>query len=316
MAEEQRQPTLVNLSDDYILSKLTKGRFIDNNGDFYLKSGSRNTDNLDLYPIPGGLYDGRLFGSLYPNRCNCGMVRQVGKHCHTCGVTVISPAERLVRYAGISSPVWYTNKFRLAVLKEKFLGLFDGRFRLNITSELSGVILGGKGAGLGLNWRNIFNLCQFNVVTEEEGKVLIISDNLTDQELISLEGVRNITGTYFPEHLDEILGLMNRIIPVTPIALRPVKLTIFDGKRKLQLSRHSIVYRTIMYMIDVYTARINKSDNIYDETMYKAILREFIGSQLLNSISEFSKSSRQNFARTSYAHRVTGSGRGVIKPDP
>lgn len=307
---------IVNISDDYILSKLTKGRFVDNKEDFYLKSGSKNTDNLDLYPVPGGLYDSRIFGSLYANRCNCGLVRQVGKHCATCSSTILTPAERLTRYAAIASPVYYTNKYRLEVLRERFFDLFEGRIEFNFVSELAEYIQKGKGSGIGTNWRNIFNMCQFNVVNEDGiGPVLTITDDLTDPDFISLEGVRNITARFFPESLDDILGLMNKIVPVTPIALRPAKLTMFDGKRKLQLSKHSIIYRTIMYMIDIYSKKINETDNIYEETLYKAILREFIGNQLLTSLSDFSKPSKQNPARTLYAHRVMGSARGVITPD-
>ena len=60
-----------NLTDDYIINKLAKGKFVTNENDFNLKNGSKSGDKLDLTPVPGGLYDGKIFGSLYPKRCNC-----------------------------------------------------------------------------------------------------------------------------------------------------------------------------------------------------------------------------------------------------
>lgn len=304
--------TFFNASDEW-LRKLCGNRVVTNEEDFNLKEGAKNTDKLNLFPVTGGLYDGKLFGSLYAKRCNCGALKTVGERCHICCTDILSEAERAVRWCMYYSSVYYTNPPRMEVMKDRLGEIFDGiRFDLKGSEEL---FYGGHGSRGGINWRNIFNLAQFNVDTSEGKTILVITDDLTDSNYISLQGILNIIDEWRPAYSDEFRTYMNRIIPIMPIALRPARLSVFSGKKKLELSPYTIMYRSIIRMDKLYWDRIQSEDNIYAETLLKATLREFIGSQLYSN-TDIAKGSRSNFFRTSYTHRVAGSGRAVISPDP
>lgn len=300
-----------NLTDDYIINKLAKGKFVTNENDFNLKNGSKSGDKLDLTPVPGGLYDGKIFGSLYPKRCNCGAEKTPGKYCRSCGSRVLPDAERFTRYGAYSGFVYYTNPIKIEVMKDRLYQIFD---EVRIDLGNSGDLFYSGGTRGGINWKTVFNLAQFNVDTSGNGVVLVITDELTDSEKISLEGVKNAVDKYRPAYKEEFAGYMNRVIPILPIALRPVRLNMFDGRKKTEISQISIMYRAIIYLSKQYEIRLRSEDNIYAETLLKATLREFIGNQLFQT-SDISKGSRGNFFRTAYTNRVIGSGRGVIAPD-
>lgn len=295
-----------NASDDWY-RQLCGNRFITNSGDFNLKEGSKSTDKLDLFPITGGLYDGRLFGSLYPKRCNCGAVHTVGERCHTCNTDVLSEAQRAVRYCGYNATVCYSNEPRMKVLAKRLYEMFD-KVQVRLEDQ------SGMFYDRGFKWKNLFNLCQFNFIKEGNQRVLEITDDLTDFDKISFEGLRSVIDQYLPEYSTEIRTYFNKIIPILPIALRPVRLSVFGVQRKLEVSPHTIMYRALIQMDQTYSELIDAEDDIYKSTLLKATLREFIGNQLYN-LSEISKGSKSNFFRTAYTHRVAGSGRAVISPD-
>jgi hypothetical protein len=143
-------PTVKFLTDAVIelyseSNVLTNYKDIDLNYTSLVKAGTK------------GVYDPKIFGSIFNNQCNCGIVRTPGVKCAQCGAKVLDDYEAYRRYARIETPVYYCTELKLPLLlkwlKSKFIFKFD--FRSNLFSNINKVT------------QEVIEVCQFEYIEEE-----------------------------------------------------------------------------------------------------------------------------------------------------
>lgn len=296
----------LSITDDQILA-ISNNHFITKPDDFNLRKGPRNSESY-LFPIPGGLYDGRIFGSIHENRCNCGAITVPNVPCMECGTMLLDNIQRKIRYAAIDATVFYTTKIKVPHLINLLRKNF--KIRIDVTEE----ILADK-VGIDKDYKMITLLyfCQVNY--DEDSKSLIFTDKLDDIEKLSLEGIVKIVKEHKPELIDELMKYMNRYVPVTPAILRKVKFFVVNGKKEIKMPKSTAYYRSIIMAVDTCKSVAAKSKDLYSIACHYANLRLYIAS-VMTRMSKFLKSSKQTIVRSEYSVNSSHSGRAVISGDP
>lgn len=297
-----RPITLRGITDSDIL-KITKGRKVTNPEDFNLREGSKSASTSWLHPVMGGLYDSRLFGSIYDDKCNCGHTRVANIPCPICNSMLLNKVDRETRYAYIDLRYYYTNSVKLPALI-KFIKSFS------VKLMISDKILHAESLNDQV-WMEYIYLCQFNAVN---GK-LVITDTLDDASKISIEGLIKAVTEIHPERVPELMTLVNRYYLVYPSILRKVKYFIVDGKKKLKLPKSTAYYRSIIIAVDIVAHLVAESSDLYKNTAYIANLRNYI-SRVVDQMSGILKSSKSTYIRSNYKINSRKSGRAVISGDP
>lgn len=296
----------LSITDDQILA-ISNNHFITKPDDFNLRKGPRNSESY-LFPIPGGLYDGRIFGSIHENRCNCGAITVPNVPCMECGTMLLDNIQRKIRYAAIDATVFYTTKIKVPHLINLLRKNF--KIRIDVTEE----ILADK-VGIDKDYKMITLLyfCQVNY--DEDSNSLIFTDKLDDIEKLSLEGIVKIAKEHKPELIDELMKYMNRYVPVTPAILRKVKFFVVNGKKEIKMPKSTAYYRSIIMAVDTCKSVAAKSKDLYSIACHYANLRLYIAS-VMTRMSKFLKSSKQTIVRSEYSVNSSHSGRAVISGDP
>lgn len=274
---------------DADLIKISKNRRVYNNKDLNLEAGSRS--NQSLIPVPGGLYDGKIFGSLFETRCNCNTVRVPGVLCELCGTMALSPIERISRYAYYDLEYYYVTPIKLDGLVEylsKFVQFYSIR-----------------------NKYEMLYLSQY----DWNGKHIVATDEITDYSKVGLEYLLQLIKDNLPEKESGFYKYANKLIPIIPAYLRKVKYFTINGKRKIKLPETTAMYRAVIEAKEIVSKNLNKELTEKDVLMI-ANLR-LLASNALMKLSGFYKSSKATYLRSSsYQSRMTKSGRAVIVGDP
>lgn len=296
----------LSITDDDILS-ITDGRFVTNPVDFNLRKGPRNSEGF-LSPIPGGLYDGRIFGSIYENRCNCGAITVPNVPCMECGTVLLDNIQRKIRYAAIDAGVYYTTPIKVKHL----MNLLRKNFTIKI--NFNDPIFKDK-IDLTKDYK-IMTLLYFSQVDyEERSNALMFSDTLDDVSKLSLEGIESIIKSHKPEILEDFKKLVNRYVIVTPAIYRKVKFCVIKGKKEIKLPKSTAYYKSLLIAVNTCKKQAQETDDIYSVACHYANLRLYI-SMVLTRMSRFLKPSKQSATRGTYSTNSSHSGRAVICADP
>lgn len=259
-----------------------------------------------LITIPGGVLDSEIFGSCFSNQCNCGMLHGViGKTCRNCGSEILDEITAWTRFAKIELPVYYCTNIRKKNFTSFMLNNFH--FKPEVSEETLAINRASKNSF-------IWDYCQFR--WDPENEVIVYTDIIEDYTKCSYEGLLEIMIEHFPDKLDQYKSYINTNILVLPIIARAPHYIYEDGKRVLQNSEITAIYRTILYAVyRNYPKAMEASKTQQDIALYRATLREFIAYQM-ESVSHLLLPSKANFARQMQSHRLSNSGRCTIIPAP
>lgn len=305
LVEDFKSLEFDSLTDDNILA-LAKFNFVTVPEDFNLKEGPKGSDGY-LSPIPGGLYDGRIFGSIYENKCNCGMITEPNIPCTECGTRALDNIERLIRYGAIDLGVYYTTGIKIGLLVDLLKSNFN--LRVDVTDEA----ISHTASFTRHRAFTLLYLCQLNY--DKKSNTIVFTDVLDDINKVGLEGLLAIISKYHPNLLPELERLINRYVPVLPAILRKVKFHIVAGKKKLGLPKSTAYYRSIIMAVNICSEKSKKSKDLYEIAAYNANLRMYAAT-VLDRMSGLTKSSKQTSIRQGYSINSPHSGRAVIIADP
>lgn len=299
MEDTKKNSVRIELLTDDKIVELTGDNVLDEHRDINLKI----VDKID--PYEKGIYDPRIFGSMFSNSCNCGNIRTPGIRCPRCGSTLLRGDEAYKKFGRIESPVYYYNKYKLSNL----ISLIKTNFKKIVTDFKSKYFEGRR-------WYDqmVLDICQFNY--DKESDTLTVTDEIDDFTKCSFEGIIQLLHVEKPDILDEARSYLNQYIIVLPMVMRAPIMRVKDGKRVLENDRTSAVYKNIIYCIHQFyktTFPLIKSELV--KAHFRGSLRALI-SKDLESISEVMKPSSENLARTINSNRIPNSGRCVIVPDP
>ena len=228
------------------------------------------------YPkaISKGIFDHTIFGSIYPDKCNCG--RSKGSlPCRVCGSSPLPAHERLTRVGHIELPCYYVAPVAFPLLM-KYLksnkNIKDSE-KIKSTKQLY--------------------ISQWTVVDD----VVCYTD---DGEYQGISGLLLALGD-LDKPVDTILEYVHSVLLVPGIAYRRVSWWMSNGKKSLVVDPINNFYMSLLSMI-------KDSKGSILELGYIAYLAEMISEKL----SKVLKESKKNYARKMQNTRVRNSGRGTI----
>jgi hypothetical protein len=266
----------------------------------------RDADLHYSYPNgrPNSLYDQRIFGSFYPNRCNCGLVTVVGKECKKCHAKVNDPITANSIYARIELPFYYCNELRFPKLVEWLRSKFV--FNFNLVSDVYHPSLN----------QAVLETLQFEF--NEESNSIEVTDQITDVSKCSYEGLLAIIAEFYRPLLQEYLTFINSYCLVTPLARRPGSIVIIGSEKQLVNDPKTTLYKNIIYAVHEFYNKQYDSDNLdtpAKKAVFKACFRRFVA-KIYSQISGLLLPSKANTARCMQATRLNSSGRCTIVPAP
>lgn len=283
---------IVNLSDDRIKDFYAEGRLIESSGDFNLDYGGLSKK---VIPIKGGIYDANIFGSIYNNQCNCGDVRVLHKFCHECGSPVLSYHDKLKRFAYIELPYYYVSPYKID----------------NLVKAIRKVVHIPSVRNSGVKRIDYVFLANYSI---QEDKIVASLDYSGDETHTSIEGLLELLEELNHVELPKIKSYLNKYVLVTPAILRPIKINIVDGIRRVDIHPVSAVYSAIIEASNFIQNTIAESDDIEYQVIQKAKLRKFV-SNSMSSVAQSNKTSKANINRNLLSKRVANSGRATIVPN-
>lgn len=296
----------VPMTDDDLLT-LAKNRFIKNHYDFNLKrvSEDKNSDSMIIKPIPEGLYDGKIFGSMYSDRCNCGKIREQDVYCDECKTIAFNSVERVSRYALIDLGYYYVTPVKVKELFE----YLTKKFNVKIKGDYDPKVISEK-TRTDSDKINLLYLTQMSYDPEKNN--LYLTTDLTDKEYIGLDGLMKVFDEYFPESVSKLKKYINRYVPVLPGSLRKIKFFKINGERKIELPKSTAYYRALMIAKKQVDDIYNKSKDLYYISLNLANLK-LMTTMILTKMSGLLKSSKQTYLRSKgYQVNSKNSGRAVI----
>lgn len=293
------------LTDEVILQK-SNGNKILTYKDFNLKLGSNSTvfdKDARIAPIKGSIYDPEYFGSVFRDRCNCGLIKnKINVLCVVCHSRILPADEELFRFAYIDTTVYTLNRYKI----NKFLSYIpDTLFKFPKLREL--------GIKTKIDYLYLANF-RYNKETNMIDSSLNY-DETVKEKYCSIEGFMEVLKEKFPEIHTKTLPFLNRLMLVSPISHRPVAIRMQNGKKELSTSPESISYMSIVFLVEEINKKLNdRGLSVMDRVMYKNLLRKYIMQQVL-TVSSLNNSSKQNIARNLVKKRVPNSARAYIVPD-
>jgi len=257
-----------------------------------------------LVPYANGVYDSKIFGSIFSNRCNCGQVKIPGIKCPRCGSMILDEVQAYRRYARIDLPIYYCNKLKFQNLIKFLRSSFQ--FKSNFSSD--------EFAGEKLFSQKVFDTLQFNLVDKDKD-IIEVTDNITDVTKCSYEGILDIILENYPDKLNRYKSYINSSIIVLPIIMRPPHYSVVD-KTKLENEQLTTIYKNIIYASEnYYKVWYGEIKTEPGKAIFNATFRNFINS-ITRNISDLVKSSKANIARQMQSTRISNSGRCTIVPAP
>lgn len=292
------------------------------------------TDHRDILlrttnptPYPGGTYDVDIFGSPLRDRCICGKMSQATPHpCPQCQARVFTDEQALRRFARIEFPFYYLQTPRLPVLNELMAKIFeDSKIEFAFLSledmKYSGYISAER-ATVDTFKMKLYDSCQFEYFPKK--KTLKISEEISDIEKSSYEGLMDVIANHFPKYLVDYKRLINRYYLVQPARLRPFSMIMQGGEKKMRAHKLSVWYNILIRLCCAANRNANNKEN-FDEVMsmfstdgekvrYVALLRALINAGRREA-TDLLNTSKKNFARILYSVRTKNSARCPIVPD-
>jgi len=265
----------------------------------------KNTSYLN--PAIGGFLDKYIFGSCFSNQCNCGDIHKITNvPCPRCGSKILTEEESWTRFAKIELPIFYCNGLKKKQFL-KFIRESDLKIRTQITDKTAQIIKEG-------NPFFAWDFCQFN--WDEEKEEIICTDDITDFNKCSFEGLLMIIIDHYPHLLQEYKSFINTNVLVIPLIARASYWTYRDGKRTLVNHEISIMYRTILWILNKeYDKAMDMYQSQLEKSLYRANFREYVASVVEMSCTLL-RPSKENFSRTMQSQRISNSGRCTIIPAP
>ena len=287
----------VNILTDELIDTYAMNNVINQYRDIDLKVKVR------IDPYPHGVYDQEIFGSIFADRCNCGLTKTKGVRCPRCGATVLSEVEAFKRFGKIELPLYYTTNLK----RQQLIKFLQTNFGIQKDLQSSYYTK--------VSWSSpkVLDICQWEY--DEDHQTLTITDNITDFRKCSYEGLFEIIRTHKPDLLAEYRAYINNKIIVLPVIIRAPEITIVDGSKVLKDKHLTTVYKNIIYCAKEYYPQIFptlKSES--GKAIFRGSLRNLITTSL-NKISRLQQSSKENLARSMQSNRIANSGRSVIVPD-
>ena len=240
---------------------------VTNPGDFNMKYD---------YPrdITKGIFDHNIFGSIYPDKCNCGRTKG-GIPCRICGSNPISLHERLTRVGHIELPCYYVSPVAFPLLMKllKNSKSVQGADKIKSTKQLY--------------------ISQWTITDS-------VISYTNDGEYQGISGLLLALGN-LNKPVDSILEYVHSVLLVPGIEYRRVSWWMSNGKKSLVVDPINNFYMSLLSMI-------KDSKGSLLELGYIAYLAEMISDKL----SKVLKESKKNYARKMQNTRVRNSGRGTI----
>jgi len=294
--------TLKLLTDSDIL-EYSDDRILTSEGDFNLKGRGKNNWNRT---IRGGVYDIKLFGSPYSNKCLCGKTRIIGVECGVCRAKILPINEMYRQRARIEFDVYYCNFLRFKNgLKPFIYSLFDAVYL--VSGEAKTRVSQGN---LTQEYVDIYQM-----EYDEKLNALLINQDITDVNKTSYEGLLLIIKDFYPDKEIEYLDYLNKYYLVIPPVMRMFNYIIINGSKRLKIPVVTAAYQAMVHM--KYYCRDQELATPYQEekAVIRGILRAFINNSI-SIVSEVLGSSKENVIRTSIGKRSVNSGRATIVADP
>jgi hypothetical protein len=152
---------------------------------------------------------------------------------------------------------------------------------------------------------------------DEDNNAIFMTDNITDYNKCSFEGLIQVIRAHFPDKLNKFTSFINTSLLVVPVIMRAPQYVMYNGVRKLKIHQVSVIYQNILYVIgpEFYEKEITNIKSHPEIALFRGIIRRFI-SVSVSQMSRLLKTSKASMARNMQSHRVANSGRCIIVPSP
>lgn len=267
------------LTDDRIV-ELAGNRVITNVGDFNLKYKY-------VHPVKGGLFDPVFFGSIYPDKCNCGRIHTKSKIplCKVCNSAPLPDDLQDSIIGRIELCNYYVNEIYHPMFIDELNKVCTVKFKKTSTKKVM---------------KKLYMLAW---TVSEDGKKVVPTLEYDDPKYVGLSGLievmkeNDISTSGIRKYL-----LSNVIVP--GIQYRKVSFTTYTGKKEMMIDPMNTEFMGLMTI-----------NNLCKQNPKKVILRAYLSNyadRMMASISEVLRSSKSNYGRKLQALRTPESGRLVL----
>lgn len=287
---------------DKIRFDLADGNVLTSYGDFELKKFQPKLvpGKPTLPAVPGGIFDSRIFGSPYVDRCECGFTVGQGKTCPKCHSHINSESEMLSAIGLIKAPVYFINPITLESLNVLLRNTFKSAPKLD----------------LNLLYTRFF-------VYSEVDDSLLMSDDVTnivnpDFTNLSIEGLIKIFEAHKKNKLEELMYIAQKYILVRPVAMRPWSYSYKSwlGTRSLEKHQLNFQYQSLIYISTELMSKINLSESSVEDLVYSLASIRLAITKIVGGITDLVATSKASSIRYGFGVRVPNSGRGTALADP
>lgn len=282
---------IVRLTDDELV-ELSGDRVLTDSRDFNLRY-------KELTAWEGGVYDPKIFGSFYKNRCACRTRKTYGK-CDICHTENLPEEQKYLRFARIEIPFYYLNTLKADVfknlVKEIFLSVKEVKMETTSMKALD---------------TKTFDMCQFDYDPNEQ--IITISEIITDIRKASYEGLLLMAETYFDPYYLDLLNLLNKNVIVLPPIMR--MFTRIPDTNEMAFPELTRIYQSLLFLKTYVSQAEMGYPDLTEKVRIRALLRRFAAETVLG-MTDILNSSKENATRQMYSSRVDNSGRAVIVADP
>ena len=293
----------INRLTDKMKFDLADGKILTSYGDFELKKYQPNLipGKPTLPGVPGGIFDSRIFGSPYLDRCECGFTVGRGNTCSKCHSHINTDEEMLSAVGLIKSPVYFINSVSLQalnkLLSETFSNWTMGKFDL------------------------AFLYTKFFIYDEKTDSLSAWSyDDIENPDFtdLSIEGLIKIFEKHKKSQLEKLMYIVQRYILVRPISMRPWSYTYKSwlGTRTLEKHQLNFQYQSLIYISTELMNGINLADSSVEDLVYSLATIRLAITKIVDGITNLIESSKGSSIRQGFSTRIPNSGRGVALADP
>jgi hypothetical protein len=283
--------------------QLADGNICNKLGTFELKKFSEKfvLGTPTLPAVPGGIFDFKIFGSPYPDRCACGGTKTQGKTCPFCQTHVNTYEEALKKIGLIKSPFYFITSVHLLALNQ----LINKAF---------------KGGYVKLDIRNLYT--KFFTYSESTDS-LVISDEPSElvnpsYEMLSIEGLIKIFTEHKPQYLNELKEIVQKYIIVRPVIMRPCsyKYKTWLGHRRLDMAQINFQYESLIYLCYYLPQEVDFLRGTVEDVVYTIASIRLAITKIMDAVTDLILTSKASIIRSGYSIRVPDSARGVARADP
>lgn len=296
------------LITDKVLYDYAKGNILTSYGDFELKKYQANIipGKPTLPAVPGGIFDSKIFGSPYVDRCECGYTTGKGNTCPYCLSHINTEAEDLNAIGLIKSPLYFIQTIAI----EAFRKLINETFKSNNLNV----------KGNGEFFRILYTSFVEYIPTED--RIIFNNDleNISNPDFtnLSIEGVIKIFDKYKKSKLQNLMELVHEYILVRPVSMRPWSYTYKSwlGTRTLDKHQLNFQYQSLIYISTELFSGINFKTLSVEDLVYSFASIRLAITKIVDGINGLIRSSKQSSIREGFGVRIPNSGRCTALADP